>query len=305
MSRDVTVSSVQLAAVINGPTITERRARTVDALKAGIREAGERGSDLALVGEYSNLWHRSVSPRPRDYVPEPVPGPLTHELGMLARQYSMNLVVPLFGSLRGTLSSCAVLFDRQGAIVGVYRKTHPTQPEMDLGIRPGRDLTVYDLDIGRVGVMICMDIEYPEVAQVLMLRGADLLLFPHVQAGWGEPDWEIRYRSRAVDTGLPLVSACYGYPEGEWVPGKMLGRSGVVGRDGLLLSDLGRAIGVVTTTVDLGRARLTPFFFNTLHPRSLAVAASRRPALYAPLTDRSTVTRALTAIKAGRRRGKT
>jgi predicted amidohydrolase len=296
MKRTVIVSAVQLAAEIQGRTAAERRTRTLDAMRSGIREAGDRGSDLVLLGEYSNLWHRSVSPRKRDYTPDPVPGPLTRELGNLARRYHMNLVVPLFGKVEGSLSSCAVIFNRDGSIAGTYKKTHPTLPEQRLGIRPGGDLSVYRLDFGVVGVMICMDIEYPEVAQVLMLRGAELLLFPHVQSGWGEPDWEIRFRSRAVDTGLPLVSACYGYPEGAWLPGKMLGRSGVVGRDGLLQSDIGRRIGVVTTPVDLGTGRLTPFFFNTLNPRSLAVAASRRPSLYGALTDRTVVKRALTKI---------
>ncbi len=76
------------------------------------------------------------------------------------------------------------------------------------------------LDCCTVGIMTCMDIEYPEVAQVLMLHGAEILLFPHVQTGWSEVDWEVRYRARAIDTGLCLVSACFGYPEGEWRPGK-------------------------------------------------------------------------------------
>jgi predicted amidohydrolase len=142
-----------------------------------------------------------------------------------------------------------------------------------------------------------MDIEYPEVAQILMLRGAEMLLFPHVQGGWGEVDWEIRYRARAIDTGLPILAACYGYPEGEWMPGKMIGRSSVIGRDGLVLADLGRGIGVLTHDIDLEEKRVTQFFFNEKYDRTLAVIASRRPELYTELVNLKTRQRALSAIK--------
>jgi len=95
---------------------------------------------------------------------------------------------------------------------------------------------------------------------------------------------------------LPVVSACFGYPEGEWMPGKMIGRSSVVGRDGLVLADMGRSIGVLTYDLDLNAKRVTPFFFNEKHDRTLAVAASRRPELYGDLVDPKVKKRALLKI---------
>jgi predicted amidohydrolase len=203
----------------------------------------------------------------------------------LARRHNMNVAMPMFGTYRGVLSSWVVLFDRSGAICGAYQKAHPTQDEQGIGVKAGDALPVFKLDFGVVGIMTCMDIEYPEVAQVLMLRGADLLLFPHVQASWGESDWEIRYRARAIDTGLYLVSACYGYGEGEWLPGKMIGRTGAVGRDGLIIGDLGRAVDILTVDLDLSCKRLTEFYFSQKYDRTLAVVASRRPELYGDLVD--------------------
>jgi predicted amidohydrolase len=166
-----------------------------------------------------------------------------------------------------------------------------------MGIKAGTDLTVYELDCAKIGIMTCMDIEYPEVAQVLMLRGAEVLLFPHVQSTWGEIDWEIRYRARAIDTGLPIVSACYGYREGEWLPGKMIGRTSVVGRDGLILADLGRAIDLLTYDLDLDDKRITPFFFDKKYDRTLAVTASRRPDLYGDIVNETIKEKALKMIK--------
>jgi predicted amidohydrolase len=285
MSRRVRVSAVQLPAIVEGKGFAGKQRRNRREILAALRTAGERRSDLVLFGEYCNLHHRTWSTNTREYVADPVPGPLTRSVGALARRYKMNVALPVFGTWKGELSSHVVLFDRTGTITDCYQKSHPTEPEQLMGIRPGRAIPVFALDCVRLGIMTCMDIEYPEVAQVLMLRGAELLFFPHVQGTWGEVDWEIRYRARAVDTGLPVVSACYGFPEGGWSPGKAIGRTSIIGRDGLVLADLGRRIGILTMDLDLKPGRITQFFFKEAYDRTTAVMASRRPELYYDLVD--------------------
>jgi predicted amidohydrolase len=287
MNREIRISAVQLPTVIEGRSFAQRQRSNRGHIRAMLKVAGERDSDLVLLGEYANLHHRTWSSNKKEYIADDIPGPLTRMVGSLARRYGMNVALPLYGHYRQVLSSWVVLLDRAGELLGCYQKAHPTVPEQEMGIVGGDDLPVFQLDCVRVGIMTCMDIEYPEVAQVLMLKGAELLLFPHVQGTWGEVDWEIRYRSRAIDTGLPVVSACYGYPEGEWMPGKMIGRTSVIGRDGLVLADLGRRIGVLTFDLDLATRRVTPFYFNKPIDRTLAVIASRRPELYRDLADES------------------
>jgi len=121
---------------------------------------------------------------------------------------------------------------------------------------------------------------------VLMLRGAEVIFFPHVQSGWGEIDWEIRYRARAIDTGLYIVSACYGVEKGEpWRPGMMVGRSSVIAPDGTIIADAGRWAGVLTAQIDLDCGRVSDFHFARLCERTLAVKASRRPELYSELVN--------------------
>jgi predicted amidohydrolase len=298
MKRMIRVSAVQMPTVIDGASFKARQKENRRILGAMLKTAGERGSDLVLFGEYANLNHRTWSKNRREYVPDPIPGTLTKSVGQLARRYRMNVALPLFGSIGGVRSSYVVLFDRRGRLCGCYQKAHPTIAEQRAGIRPGDSLPVFPLDGVTVGIMTCMDIEYPEVAQVLMLKGAEILLFPHVQGSWGEVDWEVRYRARAIDTGLYVVSACYGYPEGEWMPGKMIGRSSVIGRDGLILADIGRGIGMVTVDLDLEKKRRTEFFFPAKHDRTLAVTASRRPEIYHDLTDDKYGRRALARIRA-------
>ncbi len=293
----IRISAAQLATVIKGASFEEKQRKNLEQILEMVELAGKRKSDLVLFGEYANLHHRTWSDNKKEYVSDPIPGAFTNAVAEKARKLKMNVALPMFGTHKGALSSYVVLFDRSGKIVGCYQKCHPTIPEQGIGIMPGNDLTVYKLDCASVGIMTCMDIEYPEVAQVLMLRGADLLLFPHVQGSWGEVDWEIRYRARAVDTGLPVVSACYGYPEGEWMPGKMIGRSSVIGRDGLVLADIGRGIGLLTCDLDLSTKRITSFYFNEKYDRTLAVMASRRPELYGDLVEEKAKKGALKRIK--------
>ena len=293
MNSQIRISAAQLPTVVDGSSFAEKQRNNLGHVMEMLETAGTRKSDLVLFGEYANLHHRTWSDDRREYVADPIPGSFTKAVGEMARKFRMNVVMPVFGTFRGALSSWVVLFDRKGKIAGCYQKAHPTIPEQNAGIVAGKDLPVYKLDCVRVGIMTCMDIEYPEVAQVLLLKGAQLLLFPHVQGTWGEVDWEIRYRARAIDTGLPIVSACYGFPEGEWMPGKMIGRSSVIGRDGLVLADIGRKIGVLTCDLDLSAGRVTPFFFNEPIDRSLAVSASRRPELYSVLVDEEVRNKAL------------
>ena len=285
MSRLIRLSLAQLPTIIPGRSFSDKQKKNRRHIQAQLKIAGTRQSDLVLFGEYANLYHRTWSSDKREYVPDPIPGDFTRAVARDAKKYQMNVAMPMFGIYQGVLSSWVVLFNRAGKIIGCYQKTHPTQPEQNNGIQAGNDLTVYELDFGKVGIMTCMDIEYPEVAQILMLRGAEILLFPHVQGSWGEVDWEIRYRARAVDTGLYVASACYGYPDGQWMPGMMIGRSSIVGRDGLIVADIGRSIGVLTHDLDLAQKRVTQFFFNEKYDRTLAVTASRRPEIYGDLVE--------------------
>ena len=77
----------------------------------------------------------------------------------------------------------------------------------------------------------------------------------------------------------------------------MIGRTSVVGRDGLILADLGRAIDLLTYDLDLGDKRITPFYFNKNYDRTLAVTASRRPEIYGDLVNSAIKESALSVIK--------
>jgi len=103
--------------------------------------------------------------------------------------------------------------------------------------------------------MICFDNIYPETARALTLNGAELIFYPTANSSPSELDIETLTRARAIDNCVYVVPCNYG-TERVYRPGAWVGRSGVVGLDGLYLADAGRLGGVVVSaTVDLDATR--------------------------------------------------
>lgn len=152
---------------------------------------------------------------------EPVPGPSVEIFSETARENNIVLVTSLFEKrAAGLYHNTAVVFEKNGAIAGKYRKMHiPDDPAYyekfyftpgDMGFNPIKT------SVGKIGVLICWDQWYPEAARLMALAGADLLVFP-TAIGWESTDlneeknrqlnaWIISQRGHAVANGLPVIS---------------------------------------------------------------------------------------------------
>lgn len=136
-------------------------------------------------------------------VAEPVPGPTTRRLGDLARELRSYVVAGLYERVGPAVYNTAVLLDRGGKLVGSYRKTHLPREEVDGGITPGKTYPVFDTDFGKVGLIICWDVQFPEPARAMALKGAEILLLPI----WGGS--EILTRARAQENHVFLLASSY------------------------------------------------------------------------------------------------
>jgi hypothetical protein len=80
------------------------------------------------------------------------------------------------------VSNVGILFDRQGEVVGIYRKLHPavsdTTGSMEGGITPGKEAPVFECDFGKLGMQICFDIYFDYGWRELARKGADLVVWP-------------------------------------------------------------------------------------------------------------------------------
>lgn len=137
---------------------------------------------------------------------QPVPGPATEMMSQKARQHRTYISTSLHEIEDGKVYNTAVLIDRNGRIVGKYRKVHLAMEEGERGITPGSEYPVFETDFGKVGMLTCWDNWFVETARILRLNGAELLILPI--AGDGVPGhWDVISRARAIDNGVFLISS--------------------------------------------------------------------------------------------------
>jgi predicted amidohydrolase len=157
---------------------------------------------------------------------EPVPGPTTEALGELARRYRTYITAPLFERTAGGdhYDSCALIGPDgelcEGQVVGTgerlltARKVHVPKVEA-LGtsldekfwFQPGPGLTVFDTELGRIGILLCYDRSFPEAWRTLVLASADLIVIPVTSSGFREALFLAELQTRAAENGV-FAAAC-------------------------------------------------------------------------------------------------
>jgi predicted amidohydrolase len=158
--------------------------------------------DVMVLGEELNVIG---APGTLDDKAESVPGPSTEVLAGVARRRRVNVAFGLLEREGDRLYNAAVLLDRSGAIAGKYRKVQLPLQDASAGVTPGDSVPVFDLDFGRVALLICQDAAFPEPAREATLQGAELLLVPI----WGGKTSLVR--ARAIENGVYLAASGYDY----------------------------------------------------------------------------------------------
>jgi len=105
--------------------------------------------------------------------------PIVDELSKMALSYNVNIVGGSMPELAdGNLYNTSYFLHRNGK-VDFYRKIHPTpSEEYEWGMKGGDKIKVFDTDMGKVGVLICYDVEFPELGRILADQGMQILFVP-------------------------------------------------------------------------------------------------------------------------------
>ncbi len=189
----------------------------------------------------------------------------------LARELNVNIVAGSVSNLRnGKIYNTACVFDRAGACISEYDKTHPFTPMGEHEVyTPGDHLVTFTLDGVRCGLLICYEVRFPELWRTLALRGAQVMFLPAQWTAARQYHWETLTAARAIENQLFVVScnAC-----GERDGTLYGGFSRIIDPLGAVLAQGGGEEEIVTADLDLSsiaplRARV-PVFHD------------RRPALY-------------------------
>jgi predicted amidohydrolase len=266
-------------------------------------------ADLLILPEMSlqgYLWsHEPSWCLPRDTAryqwseAETIPGPSTRVMCDFANQYDIHLVFGMGrrGFHHGTgveaLYNSAVLIGPNG-IIGVHDKIHNPGGEKHI-FKGGRNIDVFQTPFGKIGMMICWDVGFPELARILALKGADIFVLPtawgigatvplkgrEMQA-FGHYAYQCFIRTRALENHAWLLSSNW-VGEDERSGFTFLGGSAIINPLGLTLVEMNHEEGLaVAHGVEVQAERLaarTEYLFGN------DVFLDRRPEAYGPIVE--------------------
>lgn len=132
---------------------------------------------------------------------EVVPGETTEYMARVARRHQMYIFWPLMERKGKRVYNSLVLIDREGQVVGSYHKMFPTIGEIEEGITPGRQATVFQTDFGKIGAAICFDLNFPPALEGSARNGAEIIFFSSAYRGG------LQLECWAHHLGVYLVSA--------------------------------------------------------------------------------------------------
>lgn len=202
-------------------SVTSDKRENLRRAREKLLELKDNGIDLAVLPEmfccpYSNACFRAYG--------ETAGGEAWQMLSETARELGIWLVGGSMPELEeDRVYNTAFVFDRHGRQVARHRKAHLFDIQVDGGqhfresetLTAGNEVTVFDTEFGRIGVCICFDFRFQELAKAMGDRGAELIVVPAAfNMTTGPAHWELMFRQRAVDNQIFTLGVAPARDEG-------------------------------------------------------------------------------------------
>ncbi len=214
------------------------------------------------------------------------------DFAAVARRKKFHLVLSLAErDSDGRLRCTALLIDPSGRIAGRYRKSH--RIDLDPDFVPGDELPVFDTAFGRIGVALTSDFYFPEVFEVLRLRGAEVLVWADYPERFRDHSaWPALLYARAVDSHAFLATAHYADPRAYiannysyGMKGAAFGRSMVIDRSGTPRADTGYRDGAAELVFDLDERKADVYTITNNYENTFYVPNNGGRAAFAPIAE--------------------
>ena len=188
--------------------------------KAMDREIGNK-PDLVVLPEISDIW-LGLSPQEKPIWLEQRGDAILRAFQAYAAQHRCYLVYPTYRSLgAGSYANAAIVIDREGDVVGIYDKFQPTVRDLGnpaMTVRPGTEALVLDTDFGRLGVMICFDLNFAGALDLYREAKPDVLVFPsYYDGGFFRQMWAATCESWVLASTVGRLSKSIVDPAGAQV----------------------------------------------------------------------------------------
>lgn len=242
-----------------------------------LREAARGGIDLAVLPEmfccpYSNRFFRAYG--------EEEGGAAWTALSQTARELQIYLVGGSMPELsEGKVYNTSYVFDREGRQIAKHRKAHLFDIDVEGGqkfqesavLSPGDQITVFDTEFGKIGLCVCFDFRFQELAKAMADQGAQIIAVPAAfNMTTGPAHWELLFRQRAVDNQIFTLGAAPARNEAEEYVS--YANSILVDPWGTVLVRAGVGEEILTAEIDFAQ--------NQAIRRQLPIRSARRGDLY-------------------------
>lgn len=224
MSKEMNVVLAQLNPALRNPS------RNLEIINEIVSEHSY--ADLVVFPE---LFLSSYTVKKPEELAIDLNGPENHNIGRVADDNSTAIVYGAAERMPGGCANSAFCIDRFGEFVGAYRKTHLFGDETGAFVA-GNELLIADINDVQVGIMVCFDVEFPEVARALALSGAELLVTISANMDPFGKDHRIFCTARALENGLPHL---YVNQVGSGETFNFAGGSMIISADGNCLASAG------------------------------------------------------------------
>jgi deaminated glutathione amidase len=225
--------------------------------EGAIAIAAQRGAKLVVFPEIYMAWmaaHEMKAERARS-LSQPLDGSFVRGLAQAARRSGVWVVSGMFETAEQTADKCyntTVVIDERGEMVTYYRKTHLFDAfgykESSTFARGDKLFTPLETPFGRMGLFVCYELRFPEVARYQAERGVDFFIMPSawVNGSMKEVHWRHLVMARAIENTAYMITS-------DQVGNQYMGRSLLVDPMGVVLAEGPEGEGILYVDVDLGR----------------------------------------------------
>ncbi len=226
----------------------------LEKMESMIRQASGEGADLVCFPELSYTGY-FVNQERLFEIAEPEDGLFVRRIRELAAEYGIWVIAGYAQREEKNIYNACILADRKGNLAGSVRKVYLWKSEKKRFAK-GASFPVFDTEFGKMAVLICYDMEFPEPPRIAALKGAEVIFCPAAWSVPAENRWDLDLRASALYNLL--------YTAGVNFSDELCcGRSGAAGPDG---SFIAQAAGQEETIV-----------YAELEPEAIEAARGRIP----------------------------
>ena len=180
------------------------------------KKAKNNGADMVIFPEVFMVYFSSEdSLEKRAKEAESLEGNFVKNILKISKQYNLSITVGMYESIENNLKTynTTITTDDNGNIINIYRKTHLYDAfnfkESEFFLESNNPYNVFEFNGFKIGIMVCYEIRFPEIARILALKGADVILVPSAWfKGYNkEEQWLTLIKARALENTVYLGSS--------------------------------------------------------------------------------------------------